>query len=57
MEEQLSNQRVKEGKITMELLHSNVKRAHVQIALADVDLCIGALRATLDAEGIFEISL
>jgi hypothetical protein len=55
MEEQLANQRVKEGEVMMELLYSNVKRAHVQVA--DVDLHIGALRATLDAEGVSEISL
>lgn len=39
----------------MELLNSNVKRAHVQVA--EVDLHIGALRAMLDAEGVSEISL
>ena len=55
MEEQLANQWVKEGEMMMELLYSNVKRAHVQVA--DVDLCIGALQATLDAEGVSEISL
>jgi hypothetical protein len=55
VEEQLANQRVKEGEMMMELLLSNVKRAHVQVA--EVDLRIGALRATLDAEGISEISL
>jgi hypothetical protein len=55
IEEQLANQRVKEGEMTMALLYSNVKRAHVQVA--EADLRIGALRATLDSEGISEISL
>ena len=39
----------------MELLYSNVKRAHMQVA--EADLQIGALRAMLDAEGIYEILL
>ena len=55
IEEQLANQRVKEAEIMMDLLYSNVKRAHVQVA--EVDMHIGALRAMLDAEGISEISL
>jgi hypothetical protein len=55
VQEQLANQRVKEGEMMMKLLYSNVKRAHVQVA--EVDLRIGALRAMLDAEGISEISL